>query len=290
MPYLLLCFSIILAVLKSSVYNSYAKKSQPLIHDTFNFNAITYGTAAIIAIIVMLFGDITLTLATLFCALGYAVIVFSLQTISITAMKKGSMYLTSICIMYGMIIPSLAGPIFWGEKLGALQIVGIILMVISLWFMSDKGEKSSNVSKKWIILALFAFILSGMAGLMEKIHQSTIGRDEKSMFVLVACGFMLIFSIIASLFTKKLGTSNVKAKTLTIYGAILGAVVGFYSVVNLTLSGTLDSMIYYPIANGGAMLLTVIISVFAFKEPLDKFKIVGLIAGISGIVFLSIPI
>jgi multidrug transporter EmrE-like cation transporter len=67
-------------------------------------------------------------------------------------------------------------------------------------------------------------------------------------------------------------------------------VIGLYSTVNLTLSGKLDSMIYYPIANGGAMLLTVLVSVIVFKERFDKQKITGTIIGLLGILCLSIPV
>ena len=46
--YFLLAASIVLAVCKSSLYNSYAKKSNPTLGATFRFNAISYGAAALI--------------------------------------------------------------------------------------------------------------------------------------------------------------------------------------------------------------------------------------------------
>ena len=49
-------------------------------------------------------------------------------------------------------------------------------------------------------------------------------------------------------------------------------------------------MIYYPIANGGAMLLTVLVSAVVFKERYDKRKIVGTALGLLGILLLSLPI
>lgn len=289
--YLLLLLSIILAVCKSSVYNTYAKKTRPTLFATFGFNAATYGIAAVIAFTVMMFGDKTLSAPTVFCALLYAAVVFSLQTISITAMKVGAMSLTSICVMYGMIIPSLAGPIFWKEPFGVLQAVGIGMMLVSLWFLRGKGDnRQSSVSKKWILLAAIAFLLSGMAGVMEKIHQSTEGRAEKAMFVFVACLAMLMLSVVASALSYHKKSEGVTKKPLLALGALSGFIIGFYSIVNLTLAGALDSMIYYPVANGGAMLLTVTVSFVIFKEPLDRRKIFGAVIGLFGIVCLSIPI
>ena len=61
-------------------------------------------------------------------------------------------------------------------------------------------------------------------------------------------------------------------------------------MVNLTLAGKLDSIIYYPIANGGAMILTVLVSVIVFREKFDRLRIIGTVVGILGILFLSLPV
>ena len=292
--YLLLALSIILTVSKSSAYNTYAKKSSPSIFSTFCFNALSYGAAAIILFSITLFGEISLSLSTVICAFCYAVIVISLQTVSIVAMKSGSMSTTAICVMYGMIIPALAGPIFWKEPFGVLQGVGMALMLASLWLLND-NKKTENTHKKafsktWIILALVAFILSGMAGVMEKIHQSTDGKDEKTIFVCIACAFMLVFSLVGGLVTRKSERADKGAKPPVLLGVFTGAIQGTYSLINLTLAGALDSMIYFPVANGGAMLLTVLVSFVFFKEKLTQQKIIGTIIGIVGIVCLSLPI
>ena len=288
--YFLLVASIVLAVCKSSLYNSYAQKSEPTIESTFLFNSISYGVAAVVALIGMLISLDKLSLITVICAFFYAAIVISLQTISITAMRVGAMSTTAICVMYGMIIPSVAGPIFWKETIGILQIAGIIMMLVSLWLIKGKSPaEEKKISKKWTLLAIFAFLLSGMAGVMEKIHQSTEARAEKMSFVFVACSFMFAFSLIASLIKCKRKEEKTKASVRSL-ALLSGAVIGCYSAVNLTLAGKLDSMIYYPIANGGAMLLTVFVSVIIFKERFDKPRVVGTIIGLVGILCLSIPI
>lgn len=290
--YLLLLCSIVLCVCKSSVYNAYAKRSPAGLCAVFGFNAVSYGIAAAVALILFLFGSKTISLPTLLCAFLYAVIVFSLQTLSVLAMKVGAMSLTAICVMYGMIIPSLAGPIFWRERLGVLQIVGIVVMVLSLWLLREKGVGDvKSISKKWLPLAAFCFLFSGLAGVAEKIHQSTDGRDEKQAFVFAACLFMLLFSVLATLFTRKKAQAvRLDMRPLLVFGALSGLIVGVYSMVNLTLAGTLDSMIYYPVANGGAMLLTIVVSRVIFKECLTPQKKLGAIIGLVGIVCLSLPI
>ena len=288
--YLLLSLSVALAVSKSSLYNAYAKRTDSTLFTTFGFNATCYGVAAIIALVVLAFGFSGLSLSTLICAFFYAAIVFSLQTVSIVAMRVGAMSTTAICVMYGLIIPSLAGPIFWKESFSLLQAIGIVIMLVSLGLLHDGGDsKDKPASKKFLILAVVAFLLSGMAGVMEKIHQSTDGKEEKAMFVFIACLFMLLFSLVGALSTRKKG-ERIVDRSLLVFGPALGVVIGLYSITNLTLAGGLDAMIYYPVSSGGAMLLTVLVSCFVFGEAFNTKKIVGTTLGIIGIVCLSLPI
>lgn len=288
--YLLLVASIVLAVCKSSLYNSYAKGGELTLFSIFRFHAVSYGVAAAISLGGVLIAAQKISTATVICAFFYAVIVIGLQTSSILAMQVGTMSTTSIFVMYGMIIPSIAGPIFWNEPIGVLQIVGMLMMLASLWLMQERsmGEKKS-ITKKWLALATVAFLLSGMAGVMEKIHQSTEARSEQLSFVFAACGFMLLFSLSAMGITRRLRAEKAARSTASI-ALLSGLVVGLYSTVNLMLAGGLDSMIYYPIANGGAMLLTVLVSAVLFKERFSRMKIIGVIIGFAGILCLSIPV
>ena len=168
-------------------------------------------------------------------------------------------------------------------------------MIASLWLLKDTEKKTQNqtntTSFKGTVLALVSFVLSGMAGVMEKIHQSTDGKSEKTMFVLIACLFMVAFSIITYFIIRPKEKENrVIPKPLYPFSSISGLIVGLYSIVNLTLAGALDSMIYYPVANGGAMILTVIVSLCFFKERANVSKIIGMALGLCGILLLSLPI
>ena len=51
--YLLLVVSIVFAVVKSSVFNQYAKSAAPGIPGIFKFNTVSYGIAAVITLCVM---------------------------------------------------------------------------------------------------------------------------------------------------------------------------------------------------------------------------------------------
>ncbi len=139
------------------------------------------------------------------------------------------------------------------------------------------------------MVVMLLFFLSGFAGLIEKIHQSTEGRNEKAMFLFISYLMMFAVSTCGRLFSKNKNRSG-PCRTTVAYGGISGIVIGFYTFINLTLAGNLNSVVYYPIANGGAILLTVTVSLLAFKEKFSKKYMLGIITGFLSILLLSIPI
>lgn len=285
MNYLLLALSIILAVVKSSVFNKYAKGVKPGLSGIFRFNTVSYAIAFIILLLCGVRFEVSAF--SVIAALCYAVIVFSLQCCSVAAMSVGSMSLSSLFVLYGMIIPSLAGPIFWNEPFGASQIIGIVFMLASLWLLSDKDDKF-EAKGKWIALVIACFVFSGGAGLAEKVHQMSAYKDELQPFLLTAFLFTFLLSFAGTAVLRKTENTSVNIKSILIYGAMTGVIVSVYNRVNLMLSGRLNSMVYYPVSNGGALLLTVIVSTLIFKEKLTKRQLFGFLLGLAAIVVLSI--
>ena len=287
--YLLLILSIILSVSKSSIYNNYAKNAKPNTYGVFKFNALSYFIAATVTLCLGIGSSINMWTA--ICAVIYGIIVCSLQALSIKAMSIGPMSATALLVLYGMLIPALAGPIFWNEPFSAIQAAGAVLILISMWLLNKKEDKNPKpAAKQWGLYAIICFFLSGMAGIMEKIHQSMPGKDERIMFIFLACSVMVLISLLGCTFSKKRSNTQIPLKITLLHTLGTGVIIGFYSTVNITLAGALDSLIYYPIANGGALLLTMLISVTVFKEKLTKPLFWGFVSGFLSIILLSIPI
>ena len=52
--------------------------------------------------------------------------------------------------------------------------------------------------------------------------------------------------------------------------------------------GVMPNVIFFPIANGGAVVLSTIAAFFLFKERLSKKRLIGLCIGILSVVLLCI--
>lgn len=81
------------------------------------------------------------------------------------AQACGSFAYTSVIVALSAIIPSMSGPLLFGEKITLSQCMGIGLMVICILLSpgKEKGEKRS-VSLKWLAFCAVAFVFSGGSG------------------------------------------------------------------------------------------------------------------------------
>lgn len=198
------------------------------------------------------------------------------------------MSVTALLVLYGMVIPAVAGPIFWKEPFGVLQIVGVFIMLISNFLLNKKGDAEEKASGKWLFLAVLCFLFSGTVGIIEKVHQTSVYKDERTMMLLVAYFMMFCFSLIGSIVTKD-KNNKVAFAPAGKYGFLAGISVGFLCQINITLAGALNTLIYYPISNGGAVILTLLVSRFLFKERFSGKQTIGFILGLISIIAISLP-
>ena len=68
-----------------------------------------------------------------------------------------------------------------------------------------------------------------------------------------------------------------------------GVCVALNNKYNLYLSGVMDSAVFFPIVNGGGLLLATLAAVLLFRERLSKKQWIGVFFGIASVVFLCDP-
>lgn len=284
--YFLLVCSVVLAVVKSAFVKKYSSHAPDKNSPIFFFNLLAYGLAAVIQLAAT--GMPSFSLWTLLPAIGYALSCYLMQMFLMKSMAIGSMALSSLFCMYGMLIPTVVGPLFFGESFSALKGVGVALMILAIFFSADVKREDSKSSKRWLAFALLTLLFSGMVGVFEKIHQT--GPDRADIHSFLSCAFVMIalFNAVTLPLVRKGEAEPPSFKNGLLIAILTGLVVAFYNRINLILAGALDTMIYYPISSGGAVLLTIIASALVFREPLKRNHILCFVAGTAAILLLGI--
>lgn len=293
-----LILSLIAALCGSIAKKYYTDKEPTGLSGGFVFNAVGCLTAAVI---LLCWGGIgTSSVFTVVLGVVFGAVTALQGITNIAALQVGPMSYTSVIISFSTLLSALSGVLFFDERLGWAQLVGIVLMLASfvLAAKSDGDEKKANL--KWLFLCIIAFAATGGIGIMQKVHQSSEYRDELNEFLIIAFISSAVFcSIFAALLKRREGRSaiannsgNKNKKRFWLLLSIMiasGVCVAVNNKFNLYLSGVMDSAIFFPIVNGGGLVLTTLTAVLLFKEKLSKKQWIGVILGIVAVVFLCNP-
>ena len=233
---------------------------------------------------------------TLFLGIAFGLVTALQAVTNLLALQIGPMSYTTLIVSFSTLISAVSGALFFGESIGVSQIVGIALMLISFLLAVERKEGENKTSMRWLLLCLVAFFSCGGIGVMQKIHQSSPYRQELGAFLIIAFAACFAASAVFCLILwRKQGKSagfpvvSGKAGMLLLGGMILcGVCSAINNKLNLYLSGVMDSAVFFPIVNGGGLVLSTLAAVVLFRERLTPKQWIGVATGILSVLLLAI--
>ena len=283
----LLSVSVILTLLYGIGRNICSKKHIKTNADFYLFNTIS-SLLSLATLVVATGGIKRASVFTLLLGIVFGIATALAAILCMKALITGPMSYTTLIIYSSMIIPSLSGRLFWHEAVSGGQYAGMVLMLLSFALSAGKGDEKSAMGLRWFMLSMGSFICSGSIGIMQKIHQTSAHAAEQGMFLVIAFTVAAIFSFIYYAVCvrikgdkKTLRLSPKKPLIYIICGC--GASIALINQINLYLSGAMDSAIFFPVVNGGSILITVLAGIVLFKERLSAKQWSGMAVGLTAI-------
>ena len=293
---LLIILSVIASALIGILRGKYAKSYPMSGVYLWRFNFYQNIFCFLSILLIYLFSGTKFSFSVFSVLLGAALAVANILSLEglLQAQACGSFAYTSVIVALSAIIPSMSGPMLFGEKVTVSQFAGIGLMIICIILSpgNDGGERRA-VNLKWLLFCTVAFVLSGAVGGVQKIHQNNAAHKAEMPALLLTCFFVSFALSGIRLITergrmKKSGESlNKLTLAVLLFPAVSGLCFAFPHTINLFLSGRLASVVFFPTINLCPMLLTMLYAVFGFKERLTAKQWAGIAVGILSTVFVS---
>lgn len=210
----------------------------------------------------------------------------------VLAIKCGSLAKTTLITSYSLMVPALAGLIVLREPLGVPMLVGMVLLVLSLWLTNYRKKTADapkeKITAKWVIFVLLGFIGNGMCSTVQKLTPHFLGSDiNQNLYMIAALGLSSVVLITASFCT---GETNLKA-TLKI-GAPLSLFCGLFNgAVNylaIYLNQFIPASVMFPVLSAGEIILIVPYSLLVRREKFTAAQWVGFGVGVVSVVLLNL--
>lgn len=219
-------------------------------------------------------------------AIGFAITYILAIVFSVKAISCGSVSLTSLFVSYSLMIPTFYGMIFLKDPLSDAFVVGIVLLVLSL-LLINKKDKHNTISLKWLFYVFLAFFGNGMCTVVQKMQQVASDGAYKNEFMIIALSIVTIVMLLLALTTERKQLSFC-VKSGLYWAMLCGVMNGMVNLFVMILSGRMPVSLMFPMISAGGIIVTYIVSRFAYKEKMSTIQFVGFLIGIASVVFLNI--
>lgn len=250
-------------------------------------------------IIVMLGGVPSLALTTpkviliaLLCGLSTA----GFTVFWLLAVHTNAYMIVEVFVMGGVVIPLTLSAVLYNERIGAIQIVGLILLVIAVYIMCtyQKAEKAFLSAKSFLILLLCA-ISSGLADFSQKLYIRTVENTSISLFNLYTYLFAAVALLSVCMIIRakeknenKLTSPSEIIKPILHYVVIMAACLFLNAYFKTTSAKYLDAILLYPLNQGCAVILSLVMSVFIFREKITVKGIIGIALAVISMILINV--
>lgn len=223
------------------------------------------------------------------------------------ALSCGPLSYSSFCFSASMLIPVAASSVLWGERLSLPQAVGIVLFLLSFYFIlvldaRRKGE-SARPQKRWYGYALGAFVMNGLLSVFGKLQQIAVGGETAAFLgigFLSAAAVALLAAFVLSWRKQKSelagdGSSQRPARLLApksgfpwMIIAALAATTGIGNGLVVWLTPQVDGAYLFPTVNGSVIVGLLFASRAVYGERLTAAGWTGAAIGVAAVILVSL--
>ena len=285
--YILMICSVFLASLNSLILRKFKNRTFRTPGDSFFFNGgMSLVWTAIMSVWFLASGDSKVSgTAVLFGAI-YGVILCLFLYCKNLAIAQGPVSLTSLIGNCAFIPATWFGVLYANEKVSVFQVFGMCLMMVALVLCIKPQKGGERLTAKWLI-ACFAFFCAGsFLGMFYKVFGGSEAANEINAMMLSASVISgVLFWAVGSLINKagKYEKPRIPRESLAyiLFAGITGCV---YIRLNVSVSAVIPSAIFFPVANGGIVVITTLAGAWVFREKLTRIQIAGILLGLIALV------
>lgn len=292
--YTLLVISLFAGLFYNIVRNFCMKRYIKTQADNYLFNAVSGLFTSLTLLVVMIAqGGLRLpSVYTFLFGLLFGAVTALAAILNMRALGIGPMSYTTVIISCSMIIPALYG-LTRGDTLSWVHYVGIVMMILCMILSVTRDGEQKKANAVWFACCMFAFVLTGSIGIMQQIHQGSAYKDELNLFLLVAFLFSVVFSYCGHWYYRAVKKESVtpavrSGRVLVGFCAVTGICVAAANVINLYLSGAMNPAVFFPVINGGGLILSALAGIILFREKFSALKWVGLCIGCGATLLLCL--
>ena len=287
--YIVTLISVLMETAKNVFSNDFSKTELKNKQDVYLFNILMYTASFLVLLLIACVRGFSLSWYSVVMALAFALVSGGMQTTMLRALRHGPLAYVNFIQTSGLVIPALYGAILLQQGISLMQWVALPLLLLSFAMVLDLTRGETGTGGAWFLDAMLSFLCCGLVGVVQAAHQASPHAHEIDGFLCLTFLFIVIMNLIPWLFVKRQSATAIRISPRMARQSLLsGAFMGVVNTVNLFLVGVMPSIVFFPIANGGLLIMTMLAAVVFFKEHLRPVQWLGILLGLVAMCMLGI--
>ncbi|MFT5818561.1 MAG: drug/metabolite transporter (DMT)-like permease [Bacteroidia bacterium] len=222
----------------------------------------------------------------IYCILLGFIFIAIFFSMALTTEKLG-ISVTAVSGKMSVVIPILFAYFFAKEDITLLFVIGLILSILSIYFITVKKEL--HIDKRYLILPVIVFLGGGMIDTSLKVLQQAYSQNIPLSTISYSI-FLGAFIAGTSIYLVKEKANFSSWEWKSVKAGVALGVPNYFSIFFLlsAIEGfSVKSAFVFGVNNMGIVLLSTLLSVLIFKEKLEPKNQWGLLLAVVSIVIIS---
>lgn len=285
---------ILLARVVQAVFNKRSSNEITGLSMTAVYSAYKSSISALLGLLLLLpsIGQVQITPLTILISIFSGLSLLATTYCSIFGMQNGAVSLVSMFSTAGLLIPVLAGALFFNQPIKPLQMAGMGLFFISAWLLIHSSHITyKRFRLKTVALLIGALVSNGATMLAQQLYTRYIPDGNISLFSFISFAFVAVIGLPLAFLLRRPSKEQTKPmnlnKSLYICGFALAVAVFVINQFATKLTTALPPIILFTVINGGATVIATLVAAIMYHERLSVRSVSGVLLGILSMVLIK---
>lgn len=278
MKYVFMIISILFSVTNACVLKKYSHSNKSGCNP-FLFNSGVSAVWIIIMLIMLAFSDNRFGIGSIAYGAVYGVILFAFLYLKTQSMANGPVSLSTLIGSCAFVIATAFGVVYSNETVSGISLAGMFILLASLFMCVNPPKSEEPLTKKWFLYCFGFFFAGGLVGILYRLYGASEFSSDTEVMLLTAALVSEIMFVTAGFAAEKNSGGIRLTRTEIVYMTVSGIASCLYIRMNISLSNLISSVIFFPVSNGGMVILSTVAGRIMFKEKLTAGQLCGIALG-----------
>ena len=210
------------------------------------------------------------------------------------SVKKGAYMMLDVFLMLGVLVPILAGKIFFNESIKITQWIGIGILFIAVYIMcSYNNSIKEKITITSLVLLILCGVANGLTDFSQKLFMKIEGDTPISIFnfytyIFSALTLLVFYNVFRKIEQKDGEDKESGIKKIFGYILVMSICLFANSYFKTKAAGYLDSVQLYPLSQGASLIISTGMSALLFRERLTLKCVIGVLISFVGLIVLNV--